>query len=205
MDRPGSPVVVALIGVAFAAVSGCGRAGVASADRLMAADTAFAAMQARGEQAMGVDQYTSTHVFDALPDGGRIELQRDVDDSAGVARIRRHLQAIARAFDSGEFSTPAFVHMQRVPGTSVMAAKRDAITYTYRELPRGGELRIVTQDPEAVQAIHEFMSFQRQEHRGGGMHHGDHGTMHHRPHGHGDMEHGGTEHRRHDHGGMDHE
>ncbi|HKN66465.1 MAG TPA: hypothetical protein VJW73_09320, partial [Gemmatimonadaceae bacterium] len=55
-------------------------------------DSAFASMQERGKMAMGVDQYTSTHHFDALPDGGRIELQRDVDDSAGVARIRAHIR-----------------------------------------------------------------------------------------------------------------
>src|SRR5437764_1314352 len=52
------------------------------------ADTAFASMQERGKMAMGVDQFTSTHKFDSFPDGGRIELQRDNDDSAGVAAIR---------------------------------------------------------------------------------------------------------------------
>lgn len=130
-----------------------------------AADTAFAAMQRRGKQAMGVDQYTSTHHFDALPDGGRIELQRDVDDSAGVMQIRAHLQEIVKAFGSGDFNTPAFVHMQDVPGTKVMAAKHAAITYTYRELPRGGEVRIQTNDIDAVAAIHEFLAFQRKDHR----------------------------------------
>jgi hypothetical protein len=44
---------------------------------------------------MGVDQYTSVHRFDALPDGGRIELQRAHDDSAGVAQIREHLRQVA--------------------------------------------------------------------------------------------------------------
>jgi hypothetical protein len=135
------------------------------------ADTAFAGVQQRGEKAMGVDQYSSTHKFDALPDGGRIELQRDVDDTAGVAQIRAHLNEIAKAFKSGDFSTPAFVHMQQVPGTSVMAAKRGVISYIYRDLPRGGELRIVTKDPEALDAIRQFMAFQRQDHRAGGMDH----------------------------------
>jgi hypothetical protein len=32
-------------------------------------DSAFRAMQARGLVVMGVDQYTSIHRFDALPDG----------------------------------------------------------------------------------------------------------------------------------------
>lgn len=128
----------------------------------------FAAMQMRGASAMGVDQYTSTHRFDELADGGRIELQRDVNDSAGVAEIRRHLQGIAKAFKSGDFSTPAFVHMQKVPGTEKMAAKRDLITYEYRDLPRGGELRLIAKDAEAIAAIHEFMAFQRADHRAGG-------------------------------------
>lgn len=134
-------------------------------------DSAFDAMQMRGAKAMGVDQYTSTHKFDALPDGGRIELQRDVDDSAGVAQIRAHLHEIASAFKSGDFSTPALVHLRQVPGTEVMAARRAAISYTYRELSRGGELRIVTKDPAALKAIHEFMDFQRQDHHAAGMDH----------------------------------
>ena len=127
-------------------------------------DSAFAAMQERGKHAMGVDQYTSTHHFDALADGGRIELVRDVDDTAGVARIRAHLREVARAFASGDFSTPAFVHMQTVPGTKVMAAKRALITYDVRDVPRGAELRIRTQDAEALRAVHEFLAFQRGEH-----------------------------------------
>jgi len=32
----------------------------------------FSAMQARGEHVMGVNQYTSAHVFEDLPDGGRV-------------------------------------------------------------------------------------------------------------------------------------
>jgi hypothetical protein len=132
-------------------------------------DSAFAAMQERGRIVMGVDQYTSTHHFDALPDGGRIELQRDVSDSAGVARIRMHLRQIAIAFKAGDFSTPAVVHMRDVPGANVMVAKRDVITYETHELPRGAELRVRTRDPEALRAVHDFMAFQRTEHHATGM------------------------------------
>jgi hypothetical protein len=131
-------------------------------------DSAFAALQERGKKAMGVDQYTSTHHFDALPDGGRIELQRDVDDTAGVARIRAHIRDIAQAFKEGDFSTPALVHVRDVPGAQVMAARRALITYEPRDLPRGAELRIHTNDAEARRAIHEFMAFQRGEHHAGG-------------------------------------
>jgi hypothetical protein len=135
-----------------------------------AADSAFAAVQARGAdaRAMGVDQYTSVHRFDALGDGGRIELRRVGDDSAGVATIRAHLRQVAAAFAAGDFRTPAFVHAQRVPGTAVLAAKRGVVTYAYRDLPRGGEVRIATRDPEALRAVHAFIAFQRQDHRAGG-------------------------------------
>jgi hypothetical protein len=118
---------------------------------------------------MGVDQSTSAHVFDALPDGGRIELQRGVDDSAGIAQIRRHLHRIATAFAAGDFSTPGFVHTASVPGTAVMAARRQHITYAERDLPRGGEVRITTQDPQALAAVHDFLAYQRSEHHAGGM------------------------------------
>jgi TusA-related sulfurtransferase len=49
-----------------------------------------------------------------------------------------------------------------------MAAKKTAIRYEFRELPRGGEVRLTTTDPEAVEAIHRFMAFQREDHRTGG-------------------------------------
>jgi hypothetical protein len=132
-------------------------------------DSAFAALQERGKKAMGVDQYTSTHHFDALPDGGRIELQRDTTDSAGVAQIRAHIREIAQAFKNGDFSTPAMVHLNEVPGTRIMAERRAAISYEPRDLPRGAELLIRTKDPVARQAIHDFMAFQRGEHHAGGV------------------------------------
>ena len=131
-------------------------------------DSSFDAMQKRGEMAMGVDQTTSTHRFDALPNGGRIELLRDLDDSLGIAQIRAHLRLIQHAFQAGDFSTPQFVHMQAMPGTAVMAKKRDVIAYAYHDLPRGGEVVITTTDADALAAIHAFMGAQRMEHHASG-------------------------------------
>ena len=128
-------------------------------------DSGFAALQERGKATMGVDQHTSTHRFDPAPDGGRIELQRDPADSAGVATIRQHLKAMADMFAAGDFNVPAFNHGREVPGTKVMAEKKDRIRYTYNELPGGGEVVITTSDLEAVEAIHQFLAFQRRDHR----------------------------------------
>jgi hypothetical protein len=133
-------------------------------------DSGFAGVQARGAVAMGVNQYTSHHVFEPLPDGGRIELQRDVDDSAGIAQIRAHMHQIAARFAVGDFRVPGFVHAQAVPGTDVMAARRGAITYTVESLPRGAAVRVRSVDAGAVEAIHQFLAFQRQDHHAGARH-----------------------------------
>jgi hypothetical protein len=133
-----------------------------------ARDTTFAAVQARGQVAMGVDQYTSTHVFESLPDGGRIVLQRDTADSAGTATIRTHLQHIARAFAAGDFRLPGMVHAQTVPGTAAMTARRQLIRYSMDTLPRGGMVRLQTTDSVAVRAIHAFLAFQRGDHHAAG-------------------------------------
>jgi hypothetical protein len=135
-----------------------------------ARDSAFAGVQARGAGAMGVNQYTSHHVFQPLADGGRIELQRDVDDSGGITQIRVHMQQTAVRFAAGDFRAPEYVHAQTLPGTAVMAAKRTAITYTVESLPRGAAVRLLSADAGAVQAIHEFLAFQRQDHHAAAHH-----------------------------------
>ena len=157
--------------VAGACAHDAPRSDSASAPPASAAnDSTFAALKQRGAdaRAMGVNQYTSTHRFDALADGGRIELQRDVDDSAGTAQIRRHLREVATAFAAGDFRTPVFVHARNVTGTDVMAAKHSVITYTVHDLPRGAEVRITTHDADAIRAVHAFLAFQRGEHHAAG-------------------------------------
>ena len=155
---PGGKKIVLAVAVLGMAACGGGRGG-------------FPQLQERGAVAMGVNQYTSTHRFDALADGGRIELQRDENDTRDVATIRAHLKEIRAAFERGDFTTPAFVHAEEVPGTRVMAARREHIKYTYADLPQGGEVRITTSDPEALRAIHAFVAYQRKDHRAGGYDH----------------------------------
>ena len=140
-----------------------------------AADSAFAAMQQRGQAVMGVDQYTSAHVFESLPDGGRIVLDRgDTTDSAGIAAIRAHMREIVADFRNGDFGKPFAVHATEVPGTKVMAERRERISYEASDRPHGAEVRIRTSDPEAVAAVHDFLAFQRSDHRAAGHEGMDH-------------------------------
>ena len=153
--------VSALVAVALLTSGGC-----SPPKDARATDSSFATLQQRGETAMGVDQYTSQHVFEPLPDGGRIVLQRKEDDSAGTATIRAHMRTIASAFSKGDFAIPAFVHASSdVPGTRQMRKLRADISYTPRDLPRGGEVVLSSENPDAIKAIHDFLAFQRMDHR----------------------------------------
>ena len=134
-----------------------------------AGDSGFTALQERGAKYMGVDQSKAAHRFDALPDGGRIELQSTTGDSADVAAIRQHFRMIADQFTKGDFETPFGVHAEIVPGTAVMHDRKDRISYQRSDLPRGAALRLVTKDPDALRAIHEFMAYQRREHHAPGQ------------------------------------
>ena len=128
-------------------------------------DSAFAGVQSRGHLAMGVDRYTSLHKFEPLPDGGRITLQRDVIDTAGVTQIRAHMRQIADAFGRGDFTLPGFVHAREVPEPREMRARRSAIRYTTDTVPGGGAVRLLGADSITIRAIHEFVAFQRHDHR----------------------------------------
>jgi len=132
-------------------------------------DRDYAAMQERGRAVMGVDQYTSAHVFEDLPDGGRVVLDRaDGADTGGVATIRLHMRDIATSFRAGDFTKPFQVHAQVVPGAAVMQARRAAIAFEVLDRPQGGEVRMRSNDPVAVAAIHEFLAFQRTSHHAAG-------------------------------------
>ena len=118
---------------------------------------------------MGVDQYTSKHVFEDLPDGGRIVLERDdAKDTAAVRTIRAHMRVIETSFQDGNFAAPGLVHAREVPGTRVMAARAEAITYRAADRERGAELRISTTDSMALAAVRAFLAFQRSDHRAAG-------------------------------------
>ena len=164
--HPG-PIVILALAIVAASVT-CRGAGDRRA-RAEHSDSAFAAMQSRGQAVMGVDQYTSAHVFEDLSDGGRIVLDRDDGpDTAGIAAIRQHMRDIADAFQAGDFAKPFRVHAGEVPGTSVMTARRATITYAAIDRPRGAEVRIRTTDAAAVAAIHAFLGFQRTAHHAAG-------------------------------------
>ena len=138
-----------------------------SADmKRQAADKRFLDMNQRGAKTMGFNQTRTTHHFRSFETGGAIEVTiKDPADIADLDAVRNHLGEIAREFTNGDFNVPATTHAEMPSGASAMRRLRDRIKYQYEEFPNGARVRITTADPEALHAIHEFLSYQVKEHR----------------------------------------
>jgi ubiquinone/menaquinone biosynthesis C-methylase UbiE len=127
-----------------------------------------AEMKQHGNVAMGFDQDKTTHHFTMGTEGGAIDVAaNDRADQASIAQVRQHLREIAVAFKQGDFGKPQATHSELPPGVPVMQRLKDAITYTYYETVGGGIVRIHTANPEALAAVHEFLSYQVREHKTG--------------------------------------
>jgi hypothetical protein len=125
-------------------------------------------VQARGDQAMGFSHAKTTHHFALRSDGGSIFAEA-VDGSDGASRdaVRSHMSHIASAFSNGDFAMPMFIHGRTPPGVDTMKRLKDRITYRAEETEKGGRVAIKTTDPEALRAVHAFLTFQIEDHHTG--------------------------------------
>jgi hypothetical protein len=126
-------------------------------------------LKKRGALAMGFDQDKTTHHFRTSPAGGSIEVAvNDAADEQSRARIRSHLAEIAKAFAAGDFEKPFQTHAEVPPGVPEKQRLKTAIRYQYADTPRGGVVRISTEDPEALTAVRAFLEYQAKEHKHAG-------------------------------------
>jgi glycerophosphoryl diester phosphodiesterase len=134
----------------------------------LAHDHSKHALDKRGDQGMGFAQDKTTHHFLLRLDGGAIQVTANsTTDKKSREEIQMHLRHIARAFQSGDFNIPMFVHDQTPPGVPAMARLKDQIKYRYESAENGGRVVISSANAEAVKAIHEFLKFQINEHKTG--------------------------------------
>jgi hypothetical protein len=101
-------------------------------------------------------------------DGGAIEVEvNDGADADSRARVQKHLNKIAELFAAGDFAMPMAIHAQTPPGVAVMTNLKADIAYKYEDTERGGRVRIITKNSDAIVAVHEFLRFQIQDHKTG--------------------------------------
>lgn len=125
-------------------------------------------MNERGDHVMGFDHRKTTHHFRLLSDGGSIEVAANSpQDKESKEQIRMHLGHIAKMFAAGNFKAPMLIHDQIPPGVPTMQKLKSDIQYRFEETDLGARIRISTSNPEALQAVYDFLRFQIKEHKTG--------------------------------------
>jgi hypothetical protein len=125
-------------------------------------------LDSRGDQGMGFRHDLTSHHFHLFTDGGAIEVEaNDASDDASRDAIHAHMGRIAAMFSEGDFSLPLFIHDRPPPGMDTMKRLNDKITYQTQDTPRGAQVRILTHDPAALDAVHDFLRFQITDHHTG--------------------------------------
>lgn len=145
----------------------------------------------RGTDVMPFDLQATVHVFTKLQDGGlQRVVARNEADTTQVRLVREHLRDLHGRFLKGDFSGPAHIHGEAMPG---LAALRQAgagrLAIEYRDVPGGAELRYRAADATLVSAVHAWFDAQLTDHGAHAMagheHHEHHHHDHHHPSGHG--------------------
>ena len=119
----------------------------------------------KGAVVMPFDLARTRHFFDDRPTGGvETVTANDAKDARQVDLIRSHLQAEAQRFSRGDFSDPAAIHGQEMPGLSTLASAGGKLKIVYRAVPAGGSILFTSQDAAVVGAIHQWFAAQRSDH-----------------------------------------
>lgn len=129
-------------------------------------ETRLDEVQRRGAQVMPFDLEQTTHVFTKTRDGGLQQvIARKSDDTEQIELIRAHLSKISRQFANGDFSDPAKIHGDEMPGLAQLRnAKPGQMKIEYGQLTNGAQIRYTTRDRRLITAIHQWFDAQLRDH-----------------------------------------
>ena len=118
-----------------------------------------------GASVMPFDLTRTKHFFDDTAHGGIETITaNDARDRKQIGLIREHLALEARRFSNGDFSDPAKIHGEDMPGLSTLAAAKGKLRVTYKKLPAGASLTYASRDKNVVAAVHDWFAAQRSDH-----------------------------------------
>ena len=119
----------------------------------------------RGSEVMPFEQNLTTHTFVPDSDGGtQIVTVNDPSDLNQIQLIREHLQEEAQKFAQGDFSSPAAIHGEDMPGLAALQDGGNRVDVQYNELPNGARLIYSSNDSEIVAALHKWFNAQDRDH-----------------------------------------
>jgi len=124
-----------------------------------------AAVRERGAEVMSFSLGATQHVFTKTTDGGVQRVVARGDHAEQVDRIRSHLRAISDAFTQRDFSGPAHIHGEDMPGLAALkAAPRDDLTVAYHDIDDGAEITYRARTDAVRDAIHRWFDAQLADH-----------------------------------------
>jgi hypothetical protein len=154
-----------LLLAASAFLTGLAMFGVAAGTDSSATAARQAEVEKRGAEVMPFDLEQTMHVFQSLDDGGLQTVRaKDAANREQITLIQAHLKEEADKFHRGDFSDPANIHGEDMPGLAELKAGAGRIDVQYTPLPNGAQIRYTTQDPGLVMAIHQWFQAQLSEH-----------------------------------------
>ena len=119
----------------------------------------------RGTQIMPFDLEQTSHIFTPTSTGGVEKvIAKDPNNTEQIRLIQEHLRYEATQFSTGDFSDPAVIHDERMPGLAKLKAGATNIQFTYAPLPDGAQITYTTQDPTLITAIHDWFAAQLADH-----------------------------------------
>ena len=78
--------------------------------------------------------------------------------------IQAHLQEEAIRFQNGDFSDPAHIHGDMMPGLAVLQERGTELTIVYTPLDNGAQILYTTEDETLITAIHDWFATQTSDH-----------------------------------------
>ena len=124
------------------------------ATAILPAQTRQAEVAKRGTKVMPFDLEQTIHVFQKLEDGGLQKVVvKDPSNKKQIALIQAHLKEESEKFRKGDFSDPAKIHGEDMPGLAELKAGARKIAVRYTALPDGAQIRYTTKDPKMVMTL----------------------------------------------------
>ncbi len=114
---------------------------------------------------MPFDMTKTVHIFRMTESGGvQTVIAKDPAAADQVALIQQHLRHEAEMFQHGNYSDPATLHGESMPGLKEVQAGAARIKVSYAALPSGAAITFETTDLHLLTAIHRWFGAQLSEH-----------------------------------------
>lgn len=105
------------------------------------------------------------HIFKMTESGGIMRVvARDSNETEQISLIQKHLQLEAKSFQRGDYSDPAMLHGEDMPGLKDLRSGASQIKVSYSTIPAGAEITFKTSDLHLLTAIHRWFGAQLSEH-----------------------------------------